>query len=140
MSGSRIHASKTCLFISVSISIIILNNAHANDLITIYSQAEVNNIKLRSAITDYRIIKESRNEIAAEYDSLLSFNAKPGLNFSTMTNKVFKIKVLAETQVAKVTLLFFLKVDLYALQLAALKCRHVFEVGYVNLFWFEKYP
>jgi hypothetical protein len=33
------------------------------------------------------------------------YGLNTGLNFSTMTNKVFKIKVLAETQVAKVTLL-----------------------------------
>lgn len=54
----------------------------ANDLIEVYSQAELNNIQLKSTLTDYQLLGEKRNEIASEYDPRFLLSIKPQYSFS----------------------------------------------------------
>ena len=78
---SKLRTSNVGFLLLTSVLVVVNNPACANDLLGVYSQAEINNLELQSSVIDAQIAQEGRNEIAADFGSSLSLNFKPSYSF-----------------------------------------------------------
>jgi outer membrane protein len=87
MSGFKALFSSIGFFVSTLFWITAENTAFADDMVSVYRQAENNNLQVDAAFTDYRILQERRNEIASEFDPSLSLNVSPGYSLSNRVDR-----------------------------------------------------